>query len=144
MESGCGRDLAGDQPVKRHFEPAAVILNMLVAMVWLINGLFAKLLNFVPRHREIVAEILGSQHAGWMTNAIGVGEVLLALWILSWRFPRVVAVIQILLVAAMNALELALVPDLLLWGPFNVLFAFVFIVAVFCNGFLLRARQAPP
>ncbi|MEX2380936.1 MAG: DoxX-like family protein [Opitutales bacterium] len=117
------------------------ILNCLLAAVWLINGLFAKVLNFVPRHQEIVAEILGEEHAGWMTNVIGLAEVLLAVWILSGRLPRSNAAIQILLVAAMNVLEFVLAPELLFWGKFNAVFAFVFIVIVFCNGFLLAPRR---
>lgn len=118
-----------------------LILNCLVAAVWLINGLFAKVLNFVPRHEQIVAEILGAKHAGWMTTAIGVGEIFIAAWILSDRWPRIGATIQILLVAVMNILEFLLVPEHLLWGRFNAVFACVFIAVVFINGFVLSPRR---
>lgn len=115
------------------------ILNPLIAAVWLINGLFAKVFNLVPRHREIVAEIIGREQADWMTVAIGGGEVLMAAWILSGRWPRICATIQIALVAVMNVLEIVLVPELLLWGRMNIVFAFGFLVIVFYNGF----RRSP-
>jgi hypothetical protein len=34
------------------------LLNYLIAAVWLVNGLFCKVLGLVPRHQEIVATIL--------------------------------------------------------------------------------------
>ncbi|MEX2381480.1 MAG: DoxX-like family protein [Opitutales bacterium] len=71
------------------------ILNCLVAAVWMINGLFAKVLDFAPRHEQIVAEILGAAHAGWLTNVIGAGEILIALWVMSGLFPRISATVQI-------------------------------------------------
>lgn len=45
----------GDRTIHR-------ILTYLIAAVSLINGLFCKVLNLVPRHRQIVAEILGEDH----------------------------------------------------------------------------------
>lgn len=55
------------------------ILNFFIAAVWLVNGLFCKVLNLVPRHQEIVATILGQEHARLLTIAIGISEVLMAL-----------------------------------------------------------------
>ena len=37
----------------------AVIVRLAIALVWLGNGLVAKVLGLVPRHEEIVAQILG-------------------------------------------------------------------------------------
>jgi hypothetical protein len=39
------------------------ILNWCIAIVWLINGLFCKVLHFVPRHELIVGRIPGDGHA---------------------------------------------------------------------------------
>jgi hypothetical protein len=58
------------------------ILNYLIAAVWIANGLFCKVLNLVPRHREIVARIIGNAHAGVITRAIGFSEIAMAAWIL--------------------------------------------------------------
>jgi hypothetical protein len=58
-------------------------LNIFIALVWLINGLFCKLLNMAPRHQEIVGRILGDDHTFLITKAIGTGELLIVVWILS-------------------------------------------------------------
>ena len=51
------------------------LLTYLIAAVWFINGLFCKLLNFVPRHQQIVAQILGEEYAVILTKLIGVAEI---------------------------------------------------------------------
>jgi hypothetical protein len=57
----------------------------------------------------------------------------MGVWILSGILPRLNAWTQIIVVSTMNILEFLLVPDLLLWGKGNSLFAFLFILLVFCN-----------
>jgi len=44
----------------------------------------------------------------------------------------------------MNSLEFILAPDLLLWGRFNALFAFLFILGIVYNEFYLRKRETTP
>jgi len=110
-------------------------LNYFIAAVWIINGLFCKVLNFVPRHQEIVASILGNDHARLLTIVIGFSEIAMAVWILSGIRRRLNAIAQIIVIAAMNALEFILVPDLLLWGRLNALFAILFILLIFYNEF---------
>ena len=92
------------------------LLNYLIATVWIINGLFCKVLNLVPRHQEIVARILGIGNAGLITKAIGLSEIAMAVWILSGFRTRLNTIIQILVIAIMNILEFILAPDLLLWA----------------------------
>jgi uncharacterized membrane protein YphA (DoxX/SURF4 family) len=106
-------------------------LTYAIAAVWLVNGLFCKVLNFVPRHEQIVARILGRELAPVFTQIIGISEIFMAIWILSGIKPRLNTWAQILIVATMNILEFILVPDLLLWGKGNALFAFLFILLVF-------------
>jgi len=89
----------------------------------------------VPRHRQIVARILGDSHAPLFTVLIGVADTSMAIWIVSGFWPRLNAVTQILIIAAMNTLEFFLVPDLLLWGRFNALFAFLFILLIYYHVF---------
>ncbi len=116
------------------------ILILFFTLVWVINGVFCKLLNLVPRHQQIVAEILGEASARPLTIAIGFGELLMAIWIFSRKFNRVSSLIQILLVGVMNILEFILVPELLLWGRLNLLFALGFIVLVYYQGFILQSK----
>jgi uncharacterized membrane protein YphA (DoxX/SURF4 family) len=114
------------------------ILTYLIATVWLVNGLVCKVLNLVPRHEQIVASILGEDHARLFTILIGLAEILIALWVVSGIFSRLSAVIQMVIVATMNVIEFFLVPDLLLWGQMNAVFAFLFIILVYYNEFKLN------
>ena len=114
------------------------ILNYLIASVWLVNGFFCKVLNLVPRHPQIVERILGADYSLILTKAIGVSEIIMAIWIVSGIKTRLNAIIQIIVIAVMNTLEFLLVPDLLLWGKLNSLFAFIFILVIYSNEFILN------
>jgi hypothetical protein len=116
-------------------------LNFAIATVWLINGLFCKVLDMVNRHEQIVAEILGSDFSRQLILLIGFAEVGMAVWVLSGIRARLNAVLQIAVVATMNILEFSLVPELLLWGRLNILFALLFIVVIYYNEFILNRRQ---
>lgn len=113
-----------------------------IATVWIANGLFCKVLNLVTRHQQIVARILGTEHSRLLTILIGCSEIFMAVWILSKIKTRLNAIAQIAIVAAMNTLEFIVVPDLLLWGKLNALFAFLFILIVYFNEFYLNKKLA--
>jgi len=117
-------------------------LNYFIAIVWLANGLFCKVLKLVPRHQAIVARILGNSHAAILTMAIGLAEIAMFIWIVSGRFTKLNAITQITVIATMNMIEFILVPDLLLWGRFNLLFAFLFILLIGYNEYYLRPKLA--
>ena len=116
------------------------LLNYCIAAVWLANGLFCKVLNLVPRHQQIVGRILGEQYSTVFTKAIGVAETAMAIWIVSGIWPRLNAISQIAVIAIMNVLEFILVPDLLLWGSLNLLFASMFMLVIWYNSFYLRLK----
>lgn len=117
-------------------------INYFIAFVWIVNGFFCKVLNLAPRHEQIVSRILGDEYAQLLTKLIGVSEIFMAVWILSRIKTRLNVWLQILIVATMNILEFILVPDLLLWGKGNSIFAFLFIVLVFYNEFVLNKKLA--
>lgn len=119
-------------------------LTWLIAAVWLLNGLLAKLLHLVSRHEAIVTRILGPAYAGPLTRLIGVAEMVVAGWVLSRYRPRLCAAAQLVLVATMNALEFFLAPDLLLWGHLNSVFALLFMGVVYYHGFRLAPSPARP
>jgi hypothetical protein len=104
-----------------------------IASVWGVNGFFCKVLNMVPRHELIVARILGPEFSKPLTTAIGMSEVMMAIWILSGIKSRLNTAAQVLLIASMNTLEFILAPDLLLWGRANALFAVLFIGVILLN-----------
>ncbi|HCS21167.1 MAG TPA: hypothetical protein DIW47_11520 [Bacteroidetes bacterium] len=116
------------------------LLTTIIAVVWLINGLICKVLNLVPRHEQIVARILGDEFSRPLTVLIGLSELVMAVWILSNFKSRLNAIVQIVIVGAMNILEFILVPDHLLWGRFNSIFALVFIAIIWYNEFILNKK----
>lgn len=116
-------------------------INIAIAAVWMVNGLFCKVANLVPRHQMIVARILGADHAPLLTRIIGVLEVCMAVWILSAIKPRWCAGMQILLVATMNVIEFMLAPDLLLFGRINILIAALFILLIYWHQYRLHRSK---
>ncbi len=119
------------------------ILTYCIATVWIANGLFCKVLNLVPRHEQIVARILGADYSRPLTLLIGLSEIGMAIWILSGIKPKLNAIAQIAIVATMNIIEFTLAPDLLLWGKFNAVFAFLFVLVVYFNVFYLNKNSTP-
>jgi hypothetical protein len=122
-------------------KPLHQILTFLIAAIWLVNGLICKVLNLVPRHQEIVARIMGEEYARPLTVLIGTSEIVMAVWIISGRYARLNAITQMVVIAVMNTLEFILVPDLLLWGRFNAVFAFLLIALIYFNEFRLRTQS---
>lgn len=118
------------------------IVTAFIAMVWIINGLFCKVLSMEPRHEEIVQRIISLDRpsAYYLTFLIGISEIIMALWVISRLLPKINAITQILIIATMNILEFVLVPDLLLWGRFNAVFAFLFILLIYFNEFYLSKK----
>lgn len=114
------------------------ILTIGIGLIWLANGLLCKVLNLVPRHQKIVANILGDGFAKPLTISIGVLEIFMAVWIFSGYKSRVNAMLQMLIIGVMNILEFALVPELLLWGKYNIVFALLLICVIFYNEFHLK------
>jgi hypothetical protein len=85
-----------------------------------------------------VAQILGSSLAGTFTLWIGICETALGIWILTGKRIKETAVFQILLIGTMNTIEFIMVPELLLWGKLNALFAFLIILVIYINAFFVQ------
>jgi hypothetical protein len=117
-------------------------LSFFIAATWFVNGFFCKVLNLVPRHRQIVARILGEDHSRSLTIAIGCAEIIMAIWILSRIKTRFNAIAQAVIIATMNAIEFVMAPDLLLWGRWNAIFALLLIIIILYNEFYLNRQPA--
>ena len=115
-----------------------LLINLFIASVWFINGLYCKILNLVPRHQEIISTILGKEYTSFLVNVIGVSEILMAIWVLSKFKSKISAIVQIAIILIMNIIEFILVPKLLLWGKFNIIFAFLFTLVIYYNEFIIK------
>jgi hypothetical protein len=108
------------------------LLTVAIAAVWLVFGVWFKLLGMVPRHRFIVASLVGDAAAGPLTIIVGIGETCLALWVLSRRLPLVCAALQTLAIVTMNTLEITYARNLLLAPVLMVCANTVFLSVIWC------------
>lgn len=93
------------------------VVRIVIAAVWVFHGLYSKILDGIPRHRMIVGQILGEEHARPLAVMIGLGEILLGLWVLSGRRTFACALFQTLALVAMNTLEILFAKELLISAP---------------------------
>jgi uncharacterized membrane protein YphA (DoxX/SURF4 family) len=112
-------------------------IRILATVVWFVFGSIFKVVGAVPRHREIVAEILGDDIAPLITLLIGLAETALGLWFLVGFLPRTCAIFQIVAIVSMNTLELMYARPLLL-APvpmviLNAIFLALVWYAAFCS-----------
>jgi len=79
-----------------------------IALVWLHEGLWMKLLHRDPHEVSIVAAVGApyplSPHL--FLDLIGIGETLIAIGVLSGLFPRFLATFQIVLLLTMNLIAI--------------------------------------
>ena len=94
--------------------PVIALLTFVTASVWLVFGTWFKLLGMVPRHRLIIAAVVGEVAAGPITLVVGAAETALAWWIISGVYPRICAAVQSLAIVTMNTFELIYARNLLL------------------------------
>ena len=81
------------------------ISGLCIAAVWIFHGLYSKILDGVPRHKMIVARILGEDIAKPATMFIGALEVMLGLWVILEKRKRLCAATQTAALVTMNSLE---------------------------------------
>jgi uncharacterized membrane protein YphA (DoxX/SURF4 family) len=81
------------------------LIHASIALVWLYEGLWCKLLGGMPRHAEVIAAtpFLGPAAARAALITLGLAECGIAAWVLSGRRMRQAALVQIVLLVAMNA-----------------------------------------
>jgi hypothetical protein len=84
--------------------PPIWLVRVAVAGVWLYEGLWCKLLGREPHQLQVVEAVprLGPRAGALFLKALGIGEVLLAVWALSGIAPLSCAIVQTLLLVALN------------------------------------------
>lgn len=109
-------------------DAAARFATLVVASVWLIHGLYNKLLHGSPRHLAIVQSVPGLTGLSGvrMLAAVGAFEVAISVWVLSGKAPVLCAAVQTVSLLSMNVVELTFARRLLLWPagliPLNLAF----------------------
>lgn len=118
-----------------------------VASVWLVHGLYNKLLHGSERHLAIVQSVPGlAGRAGELAlGAIGALETGIGLWVLAGVSAYACAAVQTALLLSMNVVELTFARDLLISPggllPVNLVFlALAWAAADVRRGGRLRAR----
>ena len=97
--------------------PSLLLTRTAIAVVWLYQGLWCKLLGRAPNHQEIVGAVpfLNISQRSLALIALGSLECILAAWVLSgFRAPEA-ALTQTILLGSMNAAGILwarnLIPD---------------------------------
>jgi uncharacterized membrane protein YphA (DoxX/SURF4 family) len=85
--------------------PPLVLIRASIAAVWLYEGLWCKILGRERLQVEVVTAVprLGPRLGRSFLKALGVTEVVLAVWVMTGITPRICAVTQILLLILLNA-----------------------------------------
>jgi hypothetical protein len=85
--------------------PPFWVIRVAVAAVWLYEGLWCKLLRRELHQFQIVEAVpfLGGSIGAFFLKGLGVIEVGIALWVLGGFAPILCAVVQTLLLVALNA-----------------------------------------
>jgi len=81
------------------------LIRISIALVWLYQGLWCKVLGGSAHHQAVVAAVpfIGPAASRAAVMALGLIECALAAWVLSGRQLRTAAIAQTALLAAMNA-----------------------------------------
>ncbi len=112
--------------------PNHKLIRLSIALVWLYEGLWCKVLGGVPRHAAVISSVpfIGSAGSRIALVTLGLVESGIAAWVLSGRRVRQVAIVQTVLLVAMSAGGLIwawhLIPD----PPGMILQNFAFLMLI--------------
>lgn len=97
--------------------PDHKLIRLSIAMVWLYQGLWCKVLGGAPRQEAVISTVpfIGAGEVRLALITLGLVESGLAVWVLSGQRMRQAATVQTALLAAMNSCGLIwawhLIPD---------------------------------
>ena len=96
--------------------PSLLVMRVVIAAVWLYEGLWCKVLSRMPSHLAIVVELPGftPARALMLLKTVGSVEIALGLWVLTGVDPVWCALAQVMLLVVMNG-------NALLWARHLVL-----------------------
>jgi|SRR5580658_8317287 uncharacterized membrane protein YphA (DoxX/SURF4 family) len=84
--------------------PSNKLIRLSIALVWLYEGLWCKVLGGVPHHEAVIEAVpfIGSAAGHITLIALGLLECGIGLWVLYGRWMRQAAIVQTALLIAMN------------------------------------------
>jgi uncharacterized membrane protein YkgB len=134
-----------DQVARRQVVVSDKLIRLAIALVWLYQGLWCKVLGGAPRHEAVIAAapFIGPAAARGVMVAIGLVECVLAMWVLSGLRMRWAALAQTALLVGMNAAGLVWARSLLA-DPVGMIlqnFAFVLLIWIAAEDRGLSCRK---
>ena len=97
--------------------PPLIVMRGAVAAVWLYEGLWCKVFGRAPHEAQVVAKVprFGPRFGQLFLKALGVVEVMLAVWVISGIDPGACAIAEVTLLVVLNVNGLLwsrdLIPD---------------------------------
>jgi hypothetical protein len=97
--------------------PPLILMRGAVAAVWLYEGLWCKVFGRAPHEAQVVAKVprFGPRFGQLFLKALGVVEVMLAVWVISGIDPGACAITEVILLVVLNVNGLLwsrdLIPD---------------------------------
>lgn len=85
--------------------PGRKLIHLSIALVWLYQGLWCKVLGRAPGHAAVISAVpfIGPAGSRYVLIALGLLECCVAVWVWSGRRMREGALVQTVLLTAMNA-----------------------------------------
>ena len=123
--------------------PPLWLIHVAVAAVWLYEGLWCKVLGRERRQLEVVGAVpyFGPRAGALFLKALGVGEIALGAWVLSGIAPGLCALVQTLLLAALNTSGLIWARHIIHDPGGMVVKNFAFLVLVWVSAGLSRGAS---
>ena len=85
--------------------PSLLLMRVSIALVWLYEGLWCKVMGMMPSQLAIVVELPGftRERALVLWKSIGAVEIFLGIWVLTGVHPAWCALGEVVLLVVMNA-----------------------------------------
>ncbi|MGC8550581.1 MAG: DoxX-like family protein [Acidobacteriaceae bacterium] len=85
--------------------PSLLWMRVSIALVWLYEGLWCKVMGMMPSQLAIVTELPGfsRERALLLWKSVGAVEIFLGLWVLTGVHPGWCALAEVVLLMVMNA-----------------------------------------
>ncbi|HKV25313.1 MAG TPA: DoxX-like family protein [Candidatus Acidoferrum sp.] len=122
--------------------PPLILIRASIALVWLYEGLWCKILGGVKLQVEVVQAVprLGPRFGAAFLKLLGLLEIAIAVWVISGFAPAACAIVQTALLLALNANGLLWARHIIHEPAGMVIKNLAFLVLVWVSGALPGGR----